>query len=326
MSAHTADPGDFVHVAVGVIQAPDGSVLIARRPAHLHQGGLWEFPGGKVEAGEGVQEALRRELREELGLEVRDAHPLIRIPFQYPDKSVLLDVWRVNEFDGEPSGREGQPLRWVAKEALREYRFPPANAAIVRAATLPSTYAITPDLGSVSAVTAGVAKSLDRGVRLVLLRLPSMSGESLQVAAAKAVAMVHHAGGRLLVSRDWALCREVHADGVHLSAEQLRSLNGRPLGSGHLVAASCHDPRELDLARQMGVDFAVLSPVLPTASHPGRPALGWSRFAEWVADVPFPVYGLGGLGAEDLETAYAARAQGVAGISGIWGGNGRAAD
>ena len=122
--------GCRLHVAVGVIVV-DGLVLIARRPAHLHQGGRWEFPGGKVEAGEGVEQALARELGEELGLTVGAARPFMEIAFDYPERSVLLDTWLVEEVAGAPRGLEGQELRWVAPGELGDYEFPEANRPIV---------------------------------------------------------------------------------------------------------------------------------------------------------------------------------------------------
>ena len=91
-------PASVVHVAVGVVRNPQGNILIAKRPAHAHQGDLWEFPGGKVERGESLQQALQRELHEELGIDVTHARPLIRIPHSYPDKQVLLDVWLIEGF------------------------------------------------------------------------------------------------------------------------------------------------------------------------------------------------------------------------------------
>lgn len=127
-------PGkNSVHVAVGVIVADDGQILIALRAEQRHQGGLWEFPGGKVEAGETVQQALDRELSEELGIAVIAASPLIVIEHDYADKSVCLDVWWVDKFNGIAEGKEGQPIKWVSKQALSDYAFPQANHAIVAA-------------------------------------------------------------------------------------------------------------------------------------------------------------------------------------------------
>lgn len=121
-----------LHVAVGVIVRRD-RVLIARRPDNVHKGGLWEFPGGKVEVGETVTQALGRELEEELGIGVSASEALIEISHNYPEKQVLLDVQLVLSFTGDPCGREGQPLQWATVEELADYAFPEANTPIITA-------------------------------------------------------------------------------------------------------------------------------------------------------------------------------------------------
>lgn len=126
-------PENRVHVAVGVISDGANKILVSRRAEHLHQGGLWEFPGGKVELGETVRTALQRELAEELAIEIATCEPLLTIAHDYKDKAVLLDVWWVDAFQGEPNGREGQPLRWVEISELRTLDFPAANAPIIAA-------------------------------------------------------------------------------------------------------------------------------------------------------------------------------------------------
>jgi 8-oxo-dGTP diphosphatase len=122
-----------VHVAVGVIVDEANRILIARRAVSTHQGGLWEFPGGKVESGESVQDALARELYEELGIRIGPATPLLEIRHSYTDKAVLLDVWVVSEFSGCAQGREGQPLAWVVPSEFDRYDFPAANVSIIEA-------------------------------------------------------------------------------------------------------------------------------------------------------------------------------------------------
>lgn len=122
-----------VRVAVGVILDANCNVLIARRALHTHQGGLWEFPGGKVEMGESPMDALTRELREELGIVVGRTSALLEVCHDYGDKTVLLDVHVVWEFGGEAVGLEDQPLVWVAPQELSQYTFPAANLPIVTA-------------------------------------------------------------------------------------------------------------------------------------------------------------------------------------------------
>ena len=125
--------GRRVHVAVGVILDKDDRILLSRRADDAHQGGLWEFPGGKVEAGETLFEALARELFEELHIIIEASEPLIEVVHDYSDKAVFLDVHVVREFSGEPQGREGQPLAWATSTELADYAFPAANEPIVEA-------------------------------------------------------------------------------------------------------------------------------------------------------------------------------------------------
>ncbi|MCA0901779.1 8-oxo-dGTP diphosphatase MutT [Microbulbifer agarilyticus] len=122
-----------VHVAVGVILGADGRILLAKRPDHLHMGGRWEFPGGKVENNESIQAAMTRELKEELDIEVKVMEPLIEVRHDYGDKQVFLDTWCITEFTGKERGVEGQELAWVPVSELPEYHFPDANQPIVEA-------------------------------------------------------------------------------------------------------------------------------------------------------------------------------------------------
>jgi mutator protein MutT len=129
-------------VAAAVIDA-QGRVLIAQRPAGKHLAGCWEFPGGKLERGEGRREALARELHEELGITITGApRPLIRLEHSYPDKHVHLDIWVVRQYQGEAQGLEGQALRWVTPEELETVELLPADGPIVAALRLPETLTV----------------------------------------------------------------------------------------------------------------------------------------------------------------------------------------
>ncbi len=123
----------LVHVAVAVIVNEHKQVLIALRQPHQHQGNLWEFPGGKVETGEATDVALVREIKEELGIKIVNPAPLIKIKYDYPDKSVLLDVWSTTHFEGKPQGLEGQTIQWCSITALTNFDFPAANKPIIEA-------------------------------------------------------------------------------------------------------------------------------------------------------------------------------------------------
>ncbi|WP_369958792.1 Nudix family hydrolase [Pseudomonas benzenivorans] len=313
-----------VHVAAAVIRAADGRVLLARRGEDQHQGGLWEFPGGKVEAGEAVQTALARELEEELGIRPTAARPLIQVRHDYPDKQVLLDVWEVSAFAGEPHGAEGQPLAWVAPRQLDDYEFPAANRPIVAAARLPERYLITPDGLQPSELLRGVRAALDNGIRLLQLRAPAMFDAQYRDLAVDVQGLC--AGrAQLMLKGPLEWLGDFPAAGWHLTSAQLRQLAaaGRPLPAQRWLAASCHGAEELALAAQLEVDFVTLSPLQATASHPEAPPLGWARARELLQGFDRPAYLLGGVGPADVERAWQAGAQGVAGIRAFWPGGAR---
>jgi 8-oxo-dGTP diphosphatase len=297
-------------------------VLLARRPQHAHQGGLWEFPGGKVEPGETRQHALARELHEELGILPSAYRPLIQVPYRYPDKAVHLDVWQVQAFDGIPEGRQGQPLAWVPPRRLHDWPLPAANRPICTALRLPQEYLITPEPSHLllPEFLQALERSLLRGVRLVQLRAKQWDRANLPVLAREVLGVCRAHGAALLLNGDPATAVNVGADGIHLSARVLAELGERPLPEPFWVGASCHGPADLKRATFLGADFAVLSPVLRTASHPERPPLGWPTFGRWAGACPLPVYALGGVGRQHLDLAWQHGGQGIAGIRGLWNG------
>lgn len=311
-----------IHVVAAAVVDDDDRVLIARRPMHLHQGGLWEFPGGKVEPGEDVQAALGRELLEELGISVRHARPLIRIPYRYPDRHVLLDVWRVDDVEGQAYGREGQTIRWVQLGDLHDFEFPPPNRPIITSLQLPERYLITPEPGMPehwSVFLQELEAALARGVRLVQLRAKQLDDTALRTLAPQVLRLCRQFGARLLLNAPPALAAELEVDGVQLSSRNLMQYNRRPKeAAGLLLGASCHSVDELRHACDMGADFALLSPVLPTRSHPGEPSLGWERFADLTEVSTIPVYALGGMTVSDIASAWQHGGQGIAAISGLW--------
>ena len=312
----------LIHVAAAVIRRNDGAILIARRPEHLHQGGLWEFPGGKVEAGETLPQALARELQEELGIQI-DLHspenePLIQVLHDYGDKRVFLDVWLVTAFSGEAHGREGQPVRWVMPDQLSSFAFPAANTPIVQAARLPDRYLITGDYASIEDFQRRVETALAQGIRLIQLRAPQANEADLSSLAAVLRPLCRQWQASWLLNGKPELALRLEANGVHLNGQRLRALQKRPLGHDFWVAASCHNADELALAQQLELDFAVLSPVLPTQSHPGQATLGWAGFAELVQPAKLPVYALGGLEGDQVKLARSKGAQGVAAIRTWW--------
>jgi 8-oxo-dGTP diphosphatase len=306
-----------VEVAAAVILRADGSFLIARRPPGKVYAGYWEFPGGKIEPGEPAAGALARELHEELGIDVVRAYPWITRVHAYAHATVRLNFYRVLEWAGTPHPREAQTILWQQPDAPVAQPMLPANAPVLASLALPHEYAITTaDTLGAPAMLARLEEGLGRGLRLIQIRDKTMAPGARGEFARAAVRLAHRFGARALVNSDPGLARSVGADGVHLTARGLMSLTGRPQG---LVAASCHDAAQLARAMQLELDFAVLGPVRPTATHLASAPMGWSRFADLARGASIPVYAIGGLVSADLEEAWRAGAHGVAMIRGAWG-------
>jgi 8-oxo-dGTP diphosphatase len=307
----------IVEVAVAVILRADSSFLLASRPEGKPYAGFWEFPGGKIQPGEPVLHALRRELREELDITVEHACRWLTRTFTYPHATVRLCFFRITEWRGKPRPCENQQLSWQYPGRVEVEPLLPANAPVLRALELPPVYAITNALEAVTqgieSGLEGVERALQAGARLIQIREKHLKGEMLLRFASETVSRAHAERAIVLVNGDTGdagFCREIGADGLHLPSHQLMSLHVRP--DVPWCGASCHNAEELFRAEQLGMDLVVLGPVLPTLSHPDSPALGWRKFGKLIENCSLPVFALGGLRSEDLETAWQAGAHGIA--------------
>lgn len=330
----------IVEVAAAVLQKSDASFLLAQRPSNKIWAGYWEFPGGKIEPGETPYHALVRELHEELGIEVQAATPWLTRVFTYPHATVRLHFFRVTEWSGELHPHEGQVFSWQSilnVNSIQETSassFPrmhgngvvfgitvspilPANEPILRALSLSTVYAISnvQELGEQEFMRL-LKIALQNGLRLVQLREKNYSREALRELALKMLAMMRQHGARLIINADIELAQEIGADGVQLTGTQLSELSERP--AVEWCAASCHSVEELRRAEELGCDLALLSPVLPTQSHPGAPHFGWEKFAEMVAGATIPVYALGGMAPSDMLIAQQHGAHGIALLRQAW--------
>lgn len=307
----------IVHVAAAVITRPDDSFLLGQRAADTFYPGYWEFPGGKVEAGETPREALIRELHEELDMNVLEAWPWLTREHLYEHAHVSLHFFQVPAWRGEIHDRVHAALRWQHAHAMSVGPMLPANGPILKALRLPRRMAITraTEIG-VDAQLHCLDKALAQGMRLVQIREPALSAPDREAFARAVLARCQGAGALTLVNDDVDLALRIGADGVHLPARRLAALDTRP--ALEWVGASCHTRDELERAAALGLDYALLGSVQPTASHPGQHALGWDGFAELRRELPLPVLALGGLQPTDLDIARSHGAHGIAGIRNFW--------
>jgi len=312
-------------VAVGVILRPDGQVLLGDRPVGKPWSGWWELPGGKLEPGETVLEALKRELQEELGITVTRATPWVTYVHVYPTTTVRLHFCRVTNWQSEPQPLEEQQLKWVRPEqALQLPDLLPATYPPLRWLQLPERYLISHAQSPAQwpLFLARLKSALTDGLRLVQWREPGWQGEPSELEAAfettRLLCRSHSA--TLLVNSCHPAEWWQRADGVHFRSADARALDARPETlKDKWLAVSAHDATDLNMARELQADFAVLGPVLPTASHPGEATMGWDGFEGLNQEAGLPVYALGGQSPQTLSRALAAGAHGIAGIRQLLG-------
>jgi 8-oxo-dGTP diphosphatase len=304
-------------VAVAVITKSDGSFLMAQRPAGKPYAGYWEFPGGKVEPNETVHAALLREIKEELGLDVTQAYPWVTQIFTYPHATVKLHFYRVTAWQGEPHPHEGQIFSWERAESVRVAPVLPANGPILRGLSLPPVMGVTnlADLGE-AMFFARLEMALRRGLRLVQVREKNLADAALVAFARRVTKRAHAYGARVMLNAAPDLALKSGVDGLHLTAQRLMQSETRP--DVAWCGASCHTFEELARAAQLQLDYALLGSVLPTASHPGMPSLGWEQVRLFAQDYPLPIYLIGGMQSQHLETAWECGAHGIAMLRGAW--------
>jgi 8-oxo-dGTP diphosphatase len=316
--------GTPLHVMAGVLLDPAGRVLLAQRPPGKHLAGLWEFPGGKLEPGESPQVALARELREELGIDPLAVAPLIRVPWQYGERGLVLDAWSITRWHGTPSSLEGQALQWCVPARVDPSILAPADRPILQALRLPVRYPITPAevaVGQYDHLLGRLHAAIAGGERLLQLHLPGWPRETVRNLAAELLPVARQHDAWLMLHADIEGARQLGAGvGVQLEPRQLSEWSERPLPWRQPIGASCSGAAELAQAVRLGADFATLSAVAATSTQPEATPLGWAGFRVLVAEAALPVYALGGMTPLDAGRSRKLGGQGVAGTRIFRGG------
>ncbi len=337
----------MLHVAIAVL-LKDNHVLISKRADHASQGGLWEFPGGKVEENETIEQALVREIKEELGIDIKSSSPLITTQFHYPEQSVFLEVRKVLDFtahdyvfnENAQYGLEGQLVRWVAINDLGDYPFPEANQVIINALMLPLSYLITPDSFDSVLENSSIDKTIEthfldkfaekcHDYSLIQLRFPSYSKGKNKILEfdniiKQACFIAIENQTLILLNSSMKLADDIISlsSGLHLTAKHLYDVEFikqfRKRFAKKQLAASCHTMDDIKQANKLKLNFIVISPVQKTSSHPEQIPLGWEQFKVLAHVAKMPVYSLGGMSKNDVPKAIGAGAQGIAAISKLW--------
>jgi 8-oxo-dGTP diphosphatase len=332
----------MIQVVAAVLIRTDGRVLLAKRAAEKIDGGLWEFPGGKVELFESPADALERELREELGISLGATESLMSVLARESGAGIDLHVFTSRSWTGNPVPLEHSELTWVQPNRLRRFAMPGADKPVQKRISLPPRYAISPDFSADFLLERllnwmSIAASRDAG--WVLLRCQALTTHhDRDQIFSKISDAADECGIDILVSGLSMLRASTDVGGVQIKSTELHDLSSRFPGANaakkfrhwlleqngssafqnraeFILAASCHNQEELQMAAHLGCDFVTVSPVCETLSHPHTPFLGWPNFKVLAHNTQLPVYALGGMQESDLDIALKCGAAGIAGIS-----------
>ena len=305
-----------IEASVGIIFNESFQLLMAERPQSKTWSGWWEFPGGKIEKGETPLEALKRELKEEIGISVIDAEKWIVRKYAYEDYEVILHFYKVTQWSGNIEAKEEQKISWVLPDNNVVSPILPANDLIFKAISLPDIYAITNAYEYSGNFLNKVEQQLNNGLGLIQIREKAISKNAFIELTKEIIQMAGNFDAKVMINSDINLAYKLNADGVHLNSSLLHRLSEIP--KDLIVSASCHSARDIEKAMTMDVSFVVLSPVQKTQSHPNTTPIGWDSFSKITQNYSIPIYALGGMKQDDIENAFNAGAIGIASQRAIW--------
>jgi len=306
-----------VNVSVAVLINTDGQVLLGQRPFTKSWEGWWEFPGGKIEKNESSVDALYREIYEEIGIKITQFEIWVTRQHSYDNLDVTLHFFKVYKWEGKVTSKENQKLVWTYLQDPKVSPILPANLFIQKAFDLPRYYAITNlSESSKKLFLNQLQNRIDDGLKMIQVREKDISLENLKMFSKEVVSICKPQGVKVIINSYVDLAYEIEADGVHLTSKDLHNIKKRP--QNLIVSASCHTQEDFNIADKMNINFAVLSTVKKTLSHPNTKPMGWNKFQQIVNKSNIPIYALGGLGIKDYNDALKNGAIGISSQRLIW--------
>lgn len=310
---------EVVHVVIAIL-TNEQEVLVSRRKSDAHLGGLLEFPGGKVEQNESPMSALKREIKEEVNIEITHASPLIQFPFSYSDRNIFLDVYVVDKYSGNVCSQEGQEIYWKNIEALNCKEFPAANYGVIRALQLPKKYPVTPNYSDDPENFLINFESVvcNESIKIIQLRAHDLAKSDYLKLFRQCADLCRKHSAKLVLNRDVSVFDESLAAGIHLTSNKLLNTKKRPLDEQYLVGASCHNKNEVEYANKLNLDYVFLGPVKEKNHSHNEARLDWDGFSKLSTNSKIPVYAIGGLNRNDVDTSIQYGGQGIAAIREFW--------
>lgn len=304
-------------VVIGIVENNAGQLLLTKRRRGVHLENYWEFPGGKVEKQESFKMALRRELHEEIGIHISQVKKIIDFEYQYNDRRIHFQAYKILDYLSDVSSQEHQQLEWVHYSELDTHQMPSANISIIDALCLPPLYMIADQQSIQSNILLNVVKkNLESGIKLIQYRAHGVGRPEYIAMAEDIYNLCQQHGAKMVCNCELEWLNEFPAHGVHLTSSRLAEVceSAFYLNKCSYFSASCHTPEEVDLANQLKVRCILIGPVRTTCTHPDATSLEWEGFNHLCRVANMPVYALGGVEANEVASAIAQGAQGVAGI------------
>jgi len=306
-----------INVAVGILIDSNKKILLAQRPKSRSWSGWWEFPGGKLEKNESTREALSRELKEEVGIDVVNCEKWVTRNYSYEEHNVTLYFFKITKWNGKLTPKEGQKLLWINPSEVNKDTILPPNIFILNALSLPTQYGITNISETPKEIFLNqLLNQLEQGLKMIQIREKNLPLEELKKTTLEIIRICKSFSAKVILNSSIELANDVNANGVHLNSIELRKFNKKP--KNMIVSASCHSEDDVQIAQDKGIDFVVLSPVNKTNSHPKIVPLGWSKFLSITSKFDIPIYALGGMKKSDIDNALDSGAIGIASQRDIW--------